>query len=369
VQQDISPQVSVGEVLRACASEGGKEYLCLLDHYKNQAVSQDKLLDSAQAIDLQHAAAGAMWMAMTVDATQAPEKKAKSARNSSPCSLASRSTASGKSGVSCSTMKSSKSSWTVKSSKSRSSAGSNLIFARAHQDSLEEPQEVQSSFNAAHKDSQQHGFSLGTLLGAFQSTYVSAQLTAAVPVAAASVCEGRFLDLLEDTEDDDGQTEMRASDKVSDTPQMFHRSTRDLSTGLSMSVELLHKQALLNLNFPWTIADPSIPDCPVVACGSAFTALSGYRAEDIVGKNCGLMLQGVPQRLWDNNSKTACRLLCAASARGTWLKAHVPGSAFDGLTGNPGEGLVTVRLFAYKSAKKNWRAFSVHDVPEASPAG
>jgi len=357
VQHDVSPQVSVGEVLRACASDGGKEYLCLLDHHRNQAVSQDKLLDSSQAIDLQDAAAGAMWRAMTDDATQAPKKQAKSARNSSPCSLASRSTASGKSGVSCSTMKSSKSSWTVKSSKSRSSAGSNLSFARAHQDLLEKPQEVQSSFNAAHADSQQHGFSLGTLIGAFQSTNVSAQQPAAVPIAAASVCEGRFLDLLEDTQDD-GQTEMHASDTANDAPQIFHRSTPGLSTGLSMSVELLHKQALLNLSFPWTIADPSVPDCPVVACSSAFTALSGYRAEDIVGKNCRLLCQGVPQRLWDNNSRTACRALCAASARGTFLKAHVAGSLFDGLKGNLGEGLADGEVVCIQiNAKKTGELF------------
>ena len=40
-----------------------------------------------------------------------------------------------------------------------------------------------------------------------------------------------------------------------------------------------------------TITDPNLPDCPLVYCNPAFTALTGYEAQDVVGQNCRF-LQG-----------------------------------------------------------------------------
>ncbi|MFN7000841.1 MAG: PAS domain-containing protein, partial [Elioraea tepidiphila] len=40
-----------------------------------------------------------------------------------------------------------------------------------------------------------------------------------------------------------------------------------------------------------TIADPSRPDCPIVFLNPAFSAITGYRAEEVLGRNCRF-LQG-----------------------------------------------------------------------------
>lgn len=40
-----------------------------------------------------------------------------------------------------------------------------------------------------------------------------------------------------------------------------------------------------------TVADPSLPDCPLVFCNPAFTKITGYPAEDVLGRNCRF-LQG-----------------------------------------------------------------------------
>lgn len=42
---------------------------------------------------------------------------------------------------------------------------------------------------------------------------------------------------------------------------------------------------------PMCLADPDAPDCPVVAVNDAFVDLTGYRREDILGRNCRF-LQG-----------------------------------------------------------------------------
>ncbi|WP_375428103.1 histidine kinase famiy protein [uncultured Sphingomonas sp.] len=42
---------------------------------------------------------------------------------------------------------------------------------------------------------------------------------------------------------------------------------------------------------PMVISDPQLPDNPIIFCNQAFVALSGYREEEIVGRNCRF-LQG-----------------------------------------------------------------------------
>lgn len=39
------------------------------------------------------------------------------------------------------------------------------------------------------------------------------------------------------------------------------------------------------------VADPSLPDCPIVFCNPAFTKITGYPAEEVLGRNCRF-LQG-----------------------------------------------------------------------------
>jgi PAS domain S-box-containing protein len=40
-----------------------------------------------------------------------------------------------------------------------------------------------------------------------------------------------------------------------------------------------------------TVADPSLPDCPLVFINPAFSRITGYPAEEVLGRNCRF-LQG-----------------------------------------------------------------------------
>ena len=57
-----------------------------------------------------------------------------------------------------------------------------------------------------------------------------------------------------------------------------------------------------------TVADPALPDCPLVFMNPAFTAMTGYSPEDVLGRNCRF-LQG---RGTEKESVRALRLAIAA---------------------------------------------------------
>ena len=46
---------------------------------------------------------------------------------------------------------------------------------------------------------------------------------------------------------------------------------------------------------PMTLADPDLPDCPIVLATPAFAAVTGYELDEIVGRNCRF-LQGAATR-------------------------------------------------------------------------
>lgn len=51
---------------------------------------------------------------------------------------------------------------------------------------------------------------------------------------------------------------------------------------------------MLGLTFSLTIADPRLPDCPLIGCSAGFATLCGYEMEEIVGRNCRFLLDPVP---------------------------------------------------------------------------
>nr|AML76900.1 putative LOV domain-containing protein [Ettlia oleoabundans] len=53
----------------------------------------------------------------------------------------------------------------------------------------------------------------------------------------------------------------------------------------------MREQALSNLNEGITICDPSVKDCPVVYCNTAFLRITGYSRKEVIGRNCRF-LQG-----------------------------------------------------------------------------
>jgi hypothetical protein len=63
----------------------------------------------------------------------------------------------------------------------------------------------------------------------------------------------------------------------------------------------------LNLNLSVTIADPLLQDCPLIACSEGFTELTGYNVSEIVGRNCRFLLNGVPEEVIEDETRTKCR--------------------------------------------------------------
>ena len=46
---------------------------------------------------------------------------------------------------------------------------------------------------------------------------------------------------------------------------------------------------------PMTLADPELPDCPIILATAAFAAITGYELDEVVGRNCRF-LQGAATR-------------------------------------------------------------------------
>jgi hypothetical protein len=86
------------------------------------------------------------------------------------------------------------------------------------------------------------------------------------------------------------------------------------TTGRSMElqrvVDTFCKEDVYELEFSATIADPSLEDCPLVACSIGFTELTGYTVHEVVGRNCRFLLNGVPSNLLDDETRFRCRSFC-----------------------------------------------------------
>jgi PAS domain S-box-containing protein len=51
------------------------------------------------------------------------------------------------------------------------------------------------------------------------------------------------------------------------------------------------RAAMMHSSAPMALSDPHLPDCPLVAVNPAFTTVTGYTAEESLGRNCRF-LQG-----------------------------------------------------------------------------
>lgn len=89
-------------------------------------------------------------------------------------------------------------------------------------------------------------------------------------------------------------------------------------------------RALRGMTYSVTLADPSLPDCPIIGCSEGFEALTGYDRREVIGKNCRFLNQGM--RL-----KPSVRLLLRqAVSTGTEFTGLLPnvrknGERFDNL--------------------------------------
>ena len=71
------------------------------------------------------------------------------------------------------------------------------------------------------------------------------------------------------------------------------------------------EESLLGLTFSLTIADPRLPDCPLIGCSAGFATLCGYEMEEIVGRNCRFLLDPVPVE--QINGRCGCTARSSAS--------------------------------------------------------
>jgi len=145
--------------------------------------------------------------------------------------------------------------------------------------------------------------------------------------AAAPFEETRFFDLLDPVEDDDDEEVGELPDFNSAKKPMGQMSRQESSHGplhwntrcsseLQAVVDSFCMDELYTLGFSVTVADPSQPDCPLVACSTGFTELTGYSVQEIVGRNCRFLLNGVPSSLIDEGTRMKCRGFCMTSKNG-----------------------------------------------------
>ncbi|MCB4823595.1 PAS domain-containing protein [Roseicella aerolata] len=83
---------------------------------------------------------------------------------------------------------------------------------------------------------------------------------------------------------------------------------------------------------PMVLADPNLPDCPIVYCNDAFCAMTGYDRAEILGRNCRF-LQGPdtdPATVWRIAEALAGRRHAEEEiynyrkdGRGVWLTVHI----------------------------------------------
>mmetsp|Transcript_43364 Transcript_43364/g.99928 ORF Transcript_43364/g.99928 Transcript_43364/m.99928 type:complete len:274 (-) Transcript_43364:192-1013(-) len=155
-------------------------------------------------------------------------------------------------------------------------------------------------------------------------------LSAATHANKARMSSDRFLDLLEPVEGLDDEDELeshpgepageatssfRPSDRQESSHGTMHWNTR-LSTELQKVVNTFRLEELYELDFSVTVADPSQPDCPLVACSVGFSELTGYSVQEIVGRNCRFLLDGVPASLIDEETRIRSRAFCLSASQG-----------------------------------------------------
>jgi hypothetical protein len=168
----------------------------------------------------------------------------------------------------------------------------------------------------------------------------------------------RFLDLL-DVQDD--AVEERAL-QGNPSPTGLHLMGHDNPSGplnwntrcsiaLQEVVNNFSKGDLYELEFSVTVADPSRPDCPLVACSIGFTELTGYRVQEIVGRNCRFLLNGVPSELVDDETRMRCRSFCMAGVEYDGQSEVLPAGASSCWLPLPKGELICVQTNATKSGE------------------
>jgi len=99
-------------------------------------------------------------------------------------------------------------------------------------------------------------------------------------------------------------------------PSSLAGHARDNATPSRRRLASCSEGALAELPFSFTLADPSLKDCPLIGCSAGFTELTGYTTQEIVGRSCRFLLQGVPEDCISFQMRERARDFCSAVAAG-----------------------------------------------------
>jgi hypothetical protein len=132
----------------------------------------------------------------------------------------------------------------------------------------------------------------------------------------------RYLDLLDEVDeeefDEDPHMTLTDQTRLVET-EWSHGPLRwsvRCSISLQRAVDALNFSELNDLKFSVTLADPKQPDFPLVACSSGFADLTGYSLQEIVGRNCRFLLNGVPTQCINKQARTHAHNFCLAVTAG-----------------------------------------------------
>lgn len=103
------------------------------------------------------------------------------------------------------------------------------------------------------------------------------------------------------------------------------------SAELQQAVDAFSFGDILGVEFSVTLADPCIPDCPLVACSVGFSKLTHYTLDEIIGKNCRFLLNGVPVDLIDEATRFKSRAFCITAVDGYASQSRHDDDIPDGL--------------------------------------
>jgi len=124
-----------------------------------------------------------------------------------------------------------------------------------------------------------------------------------------------------------GQSELTsqpdiAGTNVADFCQQANPGDSNTDAILQQSLNQLSAD-IFGFPFSLSIAIPSVADTPLVGISEGFTKLTGYSREEIVGRNCRFMLEGVPQEDVNMETRHAARRYCRmAHLRNLTSMAH-----------------------------------------------
>jgi len=94
---------------------------------------------------------------------------------------------------------------------------------------------------------------------------------------------------------------------------------RETADELQEAVDHIFKgdaNELSSFEFSLTLADPKLPDCPLVGCSTGFTKLVAYSMDEIVGRNRRFLIDPVPPHKINNKVRRQAKDFCEAIARG-----------------------------------------------------